>query len=98
MSKIGASVLRGAREARAHAKEQKLKGRVSIVFVPDRVDVAQIRRKLQLSQTEFAAQFGFSVHTVRDWEQKRRNPESPTRAFLKVIEKEPEAVRRALTG
>ncbi|MGB8261764.1 MAG: hypothetical protein WCE75_15485 [Terracidiphilus sp.] len=38
----------------------------------------------------------FSVNTVRHWEQGRRVPEGPTRAYLVVIGREPEAVQRAL--
>jgi putative transcriptional regulator len=38
------------------------------------------------------------VARVRDWERKRSEPDAPARAYLKVIEKEPEAVKRALAG
>jgi DNA-binding transcriptional regulator YiaG len=39
-----------------------------------------------------------SLSAVRDWEQHRKVPEPATRAFLKVIEKELEAVERALSA
>jgi len=96
MSKAGESILRGLREAVAHATGGDFKGRETRVLVPDNVDVAKIRKALKLSQTEFASQFGFKLSTLRDWEQKRRHPEAPARAFLTVIERDPEAVRRAL--
>jgi len=64
--------------------------------VPDRIDVRAVRRKIGMSQDEFARQFGVSKRTVQDWEQNRRRPEGPARAFLRVIEREPEAVQRAL--
>jgi putative transcriptional regulator len=51
-----------------------------------------------LTQAEFAALFDVSVHTLRNWGQGRRAPEGPARAFLKVIEKEPEAALRALAA
>ena len=57
-----------------------------------------IRNSLKLSQDKFAERFGFSVATVRDWEQGRRRPEGPARALLTVIEHEPEAVERALSA
>ena len=60
------------------------------------VDIAATRRRLGLSQTEFAAWFGISPGTLRNWEQGRRVPEGPARVLLRVIEREPEAVRRAL--
>lgn len=66
------------------------------VHVPDRVDVRRIRRHLGLSQSEFAVRFGFSVHTLRKWEQDGRQPEGPARAYLRVIERNPQAVMEAL--
>ena len=68
------------------------------VHVPSSVDVKSIRRKYGLSQAQFADRFGFSVAAVRDWEQKRKTPKGATRAFLLVIDREPEAVRRALSA
>jgi len=68
------------------------------VHVPDAVDVRAIRRKLGMSQAQFAAAFGFGLDAVQNWEQGRRRPEGAARAFLKVIEHEPEAVRRALAA
>ena len=44
----------------------------------------------------FAEQFGFTVAAVRDWEQRRRRPERTASMLLRVIDKEPEAVLRAL--
>jgi putative transcriptional regulator len=66
------------------------------VHVPEVVDVKAIRTKLGLTQPEFAARFGFSTGAVRDWEQKRKQPEASARILLKIIEHEPEAVKRAL--
>jgi putative transcriptional regulator len=66
------------------------------VFVPTDVDVKAIRAKLGLSQGAFAARFGFSRSSVQDWEQKRRRPEASARVLLRVIEREPQAVERAL--
>jgi putative transcriptional regulator len=66
------------------------------VHVPAEVDVRKIRTRLKLSQAEFSARFGLPVATVRDWEQNRRQPEGPARVLLQVINKEPQAVTRAL--
>jgi DNA-binding transcriptional regulator YiaG len=60
------------------------------------VDVAALRKRLKLSQSVFAAQFGITLAVLRDWEQGRRRPDATARAFLKVILREPDAVRRAL--
>ena len=66
------------------------------VHVPDRIDVRRIRLGLGMTQSEFAARFGFSVHTLRKWEQDGRQPEGPARAYLRVIERNPKAVEEAL--
>lgn len=55
-----------------------------------------IRRALNLTQEEFAAQFQIAIGTLRDWEQNRYEPDGAAKAYLKVIAREPEAVRRAL--
>jgi putative transcriptional regulator len=40
--------------------------------------------------------FGLDVRAIQDWEQGRRHPDRSTRILLRVIEKEPAAVERAL--
>ncbi len=57
-----------------------------------------IRRALGLSQEEFAARYRIPVGTVRDWEQGRAVPDAAARAYLRVIAREPDTVRRALTA
>jgi putative transcriptional regulator len=49
-----------------------------------------------MTQQTFAARFGFSVNTLRHWEQGKRAPEGPTRAYLLVIQRAPKAVEKAL--
>jgi putative transcriptional regulator len=66
------------------------------VHIPQQVDVKAIRQGLGLSQTSFAARFGLSLHTLRNWEQGKRQPDPAARAYLKVIEKAPETVYEAL--
>lgn len=72
-------------------------GQVRLVL-PEQVDVRAIRTKLKLSQTEFAEHFGFTPSAVRQWEQGRRYPHGPARVLLTIIDREPEAVRRALSN
>jgi putative transcriptional regulator len=66
------------------------------VHAPAEVDVRAIRQRLGLSQSAFAARFGFSAAAVKDWEQHRRRPEAAARILLTVIDREPAAVERAL--
>lgn len=95
MSKLGQRLIRVAKDARRIARGEA-DPKTYRVFVPDDIDVQRIRRKLRLSQTEFASRFGIPAATLRDWEQHRRRPEGPARVLLMVIDKEPEAVIRAL--
>ena len=97
MSERSASkILTGARQALAFARGELTEG--VVVHAPEAVDVKAIRRRLGLSQAQFAAAFGLELDAIRNWEQGRRRPEGAARAYLKVIEREPEAVRRALVG
>jgi putative transcriptional regulator len=66
------------------------------VRVDETPDIAALRRRLRLSQGAFATLFGIPLATVKDWEQGRRTPDAPARAYLRVIERNPKAVRSAL--
>jgi putative transcriptional regulator len=55
-----------------------------------------IRRALGLSQEEFVARYQIPLSTLRDWEEGRAEPDLAARAYLKVIAREPEVVRKAL--
>jgi len=56
----------------------------------------QIRTRLNLTQEEFAERFFLPLGTIRDWEQGKKYPDSAARVLLRVIERNPEAVVRAL--
>ena len=92
---IAESILRGARQALAFAKGEADVSQYR-VHIPHEIDVRRIRTKLKMTQEAFARQFGFSVNTLRHWEQGKRIPEGPTRAYLLVIDRAPKAVTKAL--
>lgn len=58
--------------------------------------IKTMRRALGLTQEEFAARYHVPLGTLRDWEQGRTEPDQPARAYLAVIARDPEGVRRAL--
>ena len=60
-----------------------------IITVPD---IAQMRAKVGLSQTQFAQLMGVSVRTLQDWEQGRRRPSGAARTLLMVADKNPQAI------
>jgi len=55
-----------------------------------------IRRALDLTQEEFAARYHIPLGTLRDWEQGRAEPDQSTRAYLKMIARDPDHVNRIL--
>lgn len=90
-------IMQGIKEAGAYLDGSADKSRYR-VHVPEKIDVRKIRRRLGLSQEAFAQKYGFALSAVRDWEQGRRTPERSARILLKVVDKEPEAVSRALAS
>ena len=67
-----------------------------VTHVPQQLDVRAIRAARQLSQDGFARTYGFSVSSVRDWEQGRRRPDRAARILLAMIAHAPETVERVL--
>jgi len=94
-SALGEKLLRSAQQARDWVNGKPVRVRVTHVPVPQ-VDVQKLRAGLGLSQTQFAARFGFSLDSVQHWEQGHRQPEGPARVLLAVIAKNPKAVQEAL--
>ena len=58
--------------------------------------VREIREGLGLSQSQFASTFGLSLRSLQEWEQARRLPDSAVLTYLRVIERDPQAVQSAL--
>jgi putative transcriptional regulator len=90
-------MIAGLREALAHARSEMELPEYTVT-VPEKIDVARLRKSLGLSQRSFAQRFGLDVTAVHAWEQGRRRPDRAARILLAVIAREPEAVRRALAG
>jgi putative transcriptional regulator len=60
--------------------------------------IRKLRNRLGMSQQEFASSFGIPAANIRQYEIGRHMPPPAVRAYLKVIEAEPEVVRRAVAG
>jgi putative transcriptional regulator len=58
--------------------------------------VRDLRRRVRLTQLEFASRLGVPVETIRNWEQGKRMPRGPARALLAVIAHAPDTVFSAL--
>jgi len=95
MSKFADSIRRGLEQAVSYASGTADESAYGINILA-RIDMKAIRTNLGMTQDEFAGRFGFSVNTLRHWEQGSRQPEGPARAYLLVIERAPKAVQNAL--
>jgi putative transcriptional regulator len=94
-STAGESVIRGLEQAIAWTRGENDDVHVTLVPIPD-IDVREVRLKMNLSQAQFATKFGFPPATLRNWEQGRARPDTPTRVLLAVIARHPEAVEDVL--
>ena len=55
----------------------------------------RIRRKLRLTQEQFAEKYAIPIGTVRDWDQGRTDPDAAARALLNAIAAYPDEVAKA---
>jgi len=94
---LGCDLLEAMHEVLAHSR-----GEIELpsyeYHVPAMIEVAPVRKRLGLSQVDFARTFGLCAGTIRDWEQGRRKPEGAARILLAVIDKYPEIVQEVLHG
>ena len=92
MNSFGDDLIRSLGEALAHAKGQG----PAIVHAP--VDPRAVRKQARLTQSQMAPLMGMSLSGYRKWEQGKRSISGPAAALLRLIEREPEAVKRGLVG
>lgn len=89
------AIREGLEDAIAYSQGDSARGREARVEA-DRADIVAIRARLGMSQPAFAGAMAVSLSTLRKWEQGQRVPSGAARMLLRVMEREPEAVRRAL--
>ena len=91
---FGSELIEGMKLVLAHQR-----GKIDLDQVwPKPVDVKAIRKRVKMSQAEFARAYGISKRALQEWEQGGRQPDSAARAYLTVIAKEPDVVRRTLAS
>jgi putative transcriptional regulator len=95
VSKAGKRLIESAKQALSFAEGATDTSEYR-VHIPDEINVKQIRESLDMSQSEFAEHFGFSVRTLQDWEQGRRVPRGVARNFLILLQRAPDMVRETL--
>jgi putative transcriptional regulator len=92
----GRKIIDGLTEAVEFTRGRKSGVIVKEVKVPESIDVQAVRKKLKMSQKEFAFRFGFTLSAVQNWEQGHRRPEGSARVLLKIIDHRPDVVEKVL--
>jgi putative transcriptional regulator len=95
LTRAGRKLLRGAQEALTYARGEADRSAYRVTTVHP-VDVKALRLRLGLTQAAFAHRFAINLDTLRAWEQRRAFPDGPARSYLRVIERNPDAVAEAL--
>ena len=91
-----AEIARHAAEDQDAWTDADLAAATAVYPPPLAADVRALRARLGLSQAAFARRFGFTLDTLRQYEQGRRSPSGPASTLLRVIASNPAAVVRAL--
>ncbi|ACS39325.1 MULTISPECIES: helix-turn-helix domain-containing protein [Methylorubrum] len=95
MTDFGQRLIQAAQEAVAIARDEAESGSY-VLHRPLVIDMRAIREALGLTQDAFAARYRVPLETVRNLEQGRAQPDPAMQAYLTVISREPEIVRRVL--
>jgi len=90
MSTFGDDLIQAMTEALAHAKGEG----TAIVHTP--VAPREVREQARLTQAQMAPLMGMSLSGYRKWEQGQRRVSGPAATLLRLIQKEPDVVKRAL--
>lgn len=95
---FGEELIEGLEEALAWQRGEIA---LPVINVPDDYParIRALRKRLGYkSRGAFEDAFAIPAKTLQNWEQGRTTPDPTARAYLRVIEAAPDAVRRALAG
>ncbi|MBL1212196.1 MAG: helix-turn-helix domain-containing protein [Ignavibacteriae bacterium] len=87
------SISKGLKEAIDYSEGKKISVKE---FRPIHIDVKQLRNRIGMTQTNFAASFGISLGTLRHWERGDRYPQGPALVLLNLLAKDPTTVLKVL--
>lgn len=76
--------------------EEALANPSSVKTVRKGIDVKKIRRSLNMTQQAFAITFGFSLETLRKWEQGVNSPDHSVASYLICIQRAPKLISKLL--
>ncbi|MBU0558730.1 MAG: helix-turn-helix domain-containing protein [Bacteroidetes bacterium] len=86
MSEAYKSISKGLKEAINYSSSKNVSVKE---FQPIHIDVKELRNRIGMSQTRFAASFGISLGTLRHWERGDRYPNGPASILLNLLSKDP---------
>ncbi len=90
MSTLGDDLIQAMTEALSHAKGEG----PAVVHTP--IAPREVREQAHLTQAQMAPLMGMSLSGYRKWEQGQRRVSGPAATLLRLIQKEPELVKRVL--
>ena len=94
-TELGLAIEQGLSEVAAWRRgEIALETRVVDPMPPE--EIKALRKRHARSPREFERRFGVPARTLEGWEQGHRKPDLTARILLRVIDREPEAVERAV--
>jgi putative transcriptional regulator len=85
---LGQELIEAVKEALDSKKPSKM--------VRPRINLAALRKQLNMTQKEFADNYYIKLQTLRNWEQKKRAPDSTTLAYLTCIAQRPKVILKIL--
>jgi putative transcriptional regulator len=89
------SIKKGLTEAIEFSRGKVKNARVTTV---NNVDVKKVRKKIGMTQKDFALSFGISLGTLRHWERGDRKPKGPALVLLNLVKRDPQTVLRLLSS
>ena len=84
------------KEAVKVAKGRSAPKTTYVMVTPE--EIKAIRRKIRMSQSEFASTFHLSIETIKGWEQGKRRPDAAASNYLRMINADPEWVQKTLAA
>lgn len=67
---IAAEILEGLENAAAYLDGRPHGAQVTVVNVPDPIDVRALRQSVGITQAEFSTRYGIPLETLRKWERR----------------------------
>ncbi|MCW5589578.1 MAG: helix-turn-helix domain-containing protein [Legionellales bacterium] len=80
------------------AIEDALASKENGTLVRGAIDISKLRKNLNLTQKQFSEQFHINLETLRNWERKKRLPDTTSLAYLTCIAKKPNMIKKLLNA